>query len=275
MSSHYFLDWILLIWLAGPTVSGLLVRGEVGQNITMPCFYTVRTEHDITSVCWGRDACPPSKCSRPIIWTDGRKVTEGYHAKYVLKGNLLKGDVSLTILNAQETDSGTYCCRVEIPGWFNDKTTNLQVVVERARVSTATPLTHTSPPTSAPGSASEASFTVRTWPPVSLSEAPETASGSYSSISDYPEVTSSLQNSSISTHSQQYSEKSVYLRTGLCVGFLLILGLGLFLGRRYLRNMKKLSKFASSVAFWRPERAGNQSALEVEIHAEENIYTIH
>lgn len=115
----------------GPTVSGLLVRGEVGQNITMPCFYTVRTEHDITSVCWGRDACPPSKCSRPIIWTDGRKVTEGYHAKYVLKGNLLKGDVSLTILNAQETDSGTYCCRVEIPGWFNDKTTNLQVVVER------------------------------------------------------------------------------------------------------------------------------------------------
>ncbi|XP_042737627.1 hepatitis A virus cellular receptor 1 homolog isoform X3 [Lagopus leucura] len=256
MSSHYFLDWILLIWLTGPTVSGLLVKGEVGQNITVPCFYTVRTEHDITSVCWGRDACPPSKCSRPIIWTDGRKVTEGYHIKYVLKGNLLKGDVSLTILNAQETDSGTYCCRVEIPGWFNDKTTNLQVVVERARVSTATPLTHTSPPTSAPGSASEASFTVRTWPPVSLSEAPET-------------------NSSISTHSQQYSEKSVYLRTGLCVGFLLILGLGLFLGRRYLRNMKKLSKSASSVAFWRPERAGNQSALEVEIHAEENIYTIH
>uniref|UniRef100_A0A8C3LDA5 Ig-like domain-containing protein n=1 Tax=Chrysolophus pictus TaxID=9089 RepID=A0A8C3LDA5_CHRPC len=256
MSSHFFLDWILLIWLTGPTVSGLLVKGEVGQNITVPCFYTVETESDITSMCWGRDACPPSKCSHPIIWTDGRKVTERYHAKYVLKGDLLKGIVSLTILNAQETDSGTYCCRVEIPGWFNDKTTNLQVVVERARVSTASPLTHTSPPTSAPGSASEASFTVRMWPPVSVSEAPET-------------------NSSISTHSQHYSEKNVYLRTGLCVGFLLILVLGLFLGRRYLRNMKKLSKFASSVAFWRPERAGNQSALEVEIHAEENIYTIH
>ncbi|XP_031454080.1 hepatitis A virus cellular receptor 2 homolog isoform X3 [Phasianus colchicus] len=256
MSSHFFLDWILLIWLTGPTVSGLLVKGEVGQNITVPCFYTVKTEHDITSMCWGRDACPPSKCSYPIIWTDGRKVTEGYHAKYALKGDLLKGNVSLTILNAQETDSGTYCCRVEIPGWFNDKTTNLQVVVERARVSTASPLTHTSPPTSAPGSASEASFTVRTWPPASETETPET-------------------NSSISTHSQQYSEKNVYLRTGLCVGFLLILVLGLFLGRRYLRNMKKLSKFASSVAFWRQERAGNQSALEVEIHAEENIYTIH
>ncbi|XP_031411570.1 hepatitis A virus cellular receptor 2 isoform X4 [Meleagris gallopavo] len=239
MSSHYFLDWILLIWLTGPTVSGLLVKGEIGQNITVPCFYMVKTEHDITSMCWGRDACPSSKCSRPIIWTDGRKVTEGDHTKYVLKGDLLKGNVSLTILSAQETDSGTYCCRVEIPGWFNDETTNLQVVVERA-----------------PGSASEASFTVRTWPPVSVSEAPET-------------------NSSVSTHSQQYSENSVYLRTGLCVGFLLILLLCLFLGRRYLRNMKKLNKFASSVAFWRTERAGNQSALEVEIHAEENIYTIH
>uniref|UniRef100_A0A8C9FX68 Ig-like domain-containing protein n=1 Tax=Pavo cristatus TaxID=9049 RepID=A0A8C9FX68_PAVCR len=199
----------------GPTVSGLLVKGEVGQNITVPCFYRVRTENDITSMCWGRDACPPSKCSRPIIWTDGWKVTEQYHTKYVLEGDLLKGNVSLTILNAQETDSGTYCCRVEIPGWFNDKTTNLQVVVERA-----------------PGSASEASFTVRTWLPVSLSEAPETASGSYSSTSDYPEVTSSLQNSSVSTHSQQYSENSLYLRTGLCVAFLVILVLGLFLGRR-------------------------------------------
>ncbi|XP_015731359.1 hepatitis A virus cellular receptor 1 homolog isoform X6 [Coturnix japonica] len=258
MSSPFFLDWILLFWLTGLTVSGLQVKGEVGQNITVPCFYRVKTERDITSVCWGRDACPSSKCSHPIIWTDGWKVTERYHPKYVLKGDLLKGNVSLTILNAQETDSGTYCCRVEIPGWFNDETTNLQVVVERA-----------------PGIVSETSFTDRMWPPVSLSEAPETASGSNSSTSDYPEVSSSLQNTSISTYSQQYSEKSVYLRTGLCVAFLVILALGLFLGRRYLRNMKKLSKFASSVAYWRPERAGNQSALEVEIHAEENIYTIH
>ncbi|XP_072204456.1 hepatitis A virus cellular receptor 2 homolog isoform X3 [Excalfactoria chinensis] len=258
MSSPFFLDWILLFWLTGPTVSGLLVKGEVGQNITMPCFYRVKTERDITSMCWGRDACPSSRCSRPIIWTDGWKVTEGDHTKYVLKGDLLKGNVSLTILNARETDSGMYCCRVEIPGLFNDETTNLRVVVERA-----------------PGTASETSFTDRMWPPVSVSEAPETASGSNSSTSDYPEVTSSLKNSSISTHSQQYSEKSVYLRIGLCVAFLVILALGLFLGRRYLRNMKKLSKFASSVAYWRPERAGNQSALEVEIHAEENIYTIH
>ncbi|OXB73923.1 UNVERIFIED_CONTAM: hypothetical protein H355_008218, partial [Colinus virginianus] len=167
--------YLMLVFLStGPTVSGLVVKGEVGQNITVPCFYRVKTKNDITSMCWGRDACPSSKCSHPIIWTDGQRVTEQYHTRYVLKGNLLKGNVSLTILNAQETDSGTYCCRVEIPGLFNDETTNLRVVVERARVSTASPLTHTSPLTSAPWSASEASFTVSTWPSVSVSEAPET-----------------------------------------------------------------------------------------------------
>ncbi|NXL94697.1 HAVR1 protein, partial [Alectura lathami] len=229
MSSHFFLNWILLILLTGPTALGSLVKGEVGQNITVPCFYRVKTEHDITSMCWGHSTCPPSKCSSPIIWTDGRKVTVQNYNRYVLKGDLLKGDVSLTILNARKADSGTYCCRVEIPGWFNDETTNLKVVIEEARVSTARPLTYTSPQTSAPGSASEAFSTVETWPSVSASEAPQTASGSYSSTSDYPEVTSSLQNVSVSAHSLQHSEKGFYLRIGLCVALLVVLLLGLFL----------------------------------------------
>ncbi|NXC39937.1 HAVR1 protein, partial [Penelope pileata] len=228
MPSHFFLNWLLLILLTGPTVSGLQVKGEVGQNITVPCFYTVRTERDITSMCWGRGSCPTSKCSNTVIWTDGWKVTHQHHRRYVLKGDLLKGNVSLTILKAEEADSGTFCCRVEIPGLFNDKTTSFQVVVEKARVSTASPLTFTSPQTSAPGSASETSFTVQTWPSIS-SEDPETASGSYSGASDYSEVTSSLQNASVSIHSLQHSGKGVYLKTGLCVAFLVILVLGLFL----------------------------------------------
>ncbi|NXI74261.1 HAVR1 protein, partial [Anseranas semipalmata] len=213
----------------GPTVSGSLVKGEVGQNITVPCFYSVDMKHGVTSMCWGRNTCPASKCSQPIIWTDGWKVTDQYYSRYMLKGDLLKGDVSLTIVNAEEADSGTYCCRVEIPGWFNDETTNLQVVIEKARISTASPHTYTSPQTSAPGSASEASFTVKTWPSVSASEAPQTASGPCLNTSDYSEVASSLQNVSISVHRQQYSEKEVYIRTGLCVVFLVILVLGLFL----------------------------------------------
>jgi len=116
---------------AGPTVSGSLVKGNVGQNVTVPCFYSVQTTQDITSMCWGRDSCPVSKCYRTIIWTNGWKVTERYDRRYTLAGNLLMGDVSLTIMNAEEADSGIYCCRVEISGWFNDQTSNHKVVIEK------------------------------------------------------------------------------------------------------------------------------------------------
>ncbi|XP_026714219.1 hepatitis A virus cellular receptor 2 isoform X6 [Athene cunicularia] len=224
----------------GPIVSGSLVKGEVGQNITVPCFYPVKGTQDITSMCWGRDSCPASKCYRPIIWTDGWKVTQRYSSRYILKGNLLMGDVSLTIVNAEEADSGIYCCRVEISGWFNDRTSNHKVVIEKAHRST-----------------SESSFTIiRTWPSVSTSEAPWT-------------------NASLTLSGQQYSENGLYIGIGLCAVLLAILILALFLTRQYLYNTKKTSDFANFVAFWRPERAGNHSALEDEIHAEENIYIIH
>ncbi|XP_075367124.1 hepatitis A virus cellular receptor 2 homolog [Mycteria americana] len=244
---------------SSPTVSGSLVKGKVGQNITVPCFYSVKGTQDITSMCWGRDSCPVSKCYRTIIWTDGWKVTEQYNSRYMLKGNLQMGDVSLTIVNAEEADSGIYCCRVEISGWFNDQTSNHKVVIEKA-----------------PGSTSISSFTItRTWPSVSASEAPQTASGPCSSTSDCLDVTSNLQNTSVSFPSQQYSENGLYIGIGLCVVLLAILILALFLTRQYLYNTKKMGDFANFVAYWRPEHAGNHSALEEEIHAEENIYIIH
>lgn len=115
----------------GPTVSESLVKGKVGQDITVPCSYHVSSPRDITSMCWGRGSCPSSKCNGVIIWTDGWKVTGQYNSRYTLKGNLAMGDVSLTIMNAEEADSGTYCCRVEISGWFNDKISNHKVVVEK------------------------------------------------------------------------------------------------------------------------------------------------
>ncbi|NXK90888.1 HAVR1 protein, partial [Formicarius rufipectus] len=153
------------------------VVGEVGQNITVPCLYSVRSTNDITSMCWGRGSCPNSKCSQPIIWTDGWKVTEQHGSRYLLQGNLQEGDVSLTIVNAETADSGTYCCRVEHRGWFNDQKTNLKVVIMKARISTASPHTYTSQQTSAPGSTRESSFTITdTWLWVSASEAPQTVS---------------------------------------------------------------------------------------------------
>ncbi|NXN71280.1 HAVR1 protein, partial [Himantopus himantopus] len=214
----------------GPTVSGSLVKGNVGQDVTVPCFYRVRNTQDITSMCWGRGSCPASKCNRVLIWTDGWKVTERYNSKYVLKGNLPMGDVSLTIVNAEEADSGTYCCRVEISGWFNDEISNHKVVIEKARISTASPHTYTSEQTSAPGSTDESSFTItRTWPSVSATEAPQTAPGPCSNASDCSGVTSNLQNPSVSRPTQQYSENWLYIGIGLSVVLLAILFLALFL----------------------------------------------
>ncbi|XP_071615240.1 hepatitis A virus cellular receptor 2 isoform X2 [Heliangelus exortis] len=276
MSSYFSMNWILLLLCTGPTVLGSHVKGEVGQNITVPCSYSVKVKQDITSMCWGRGSCPVSKCYQTIIWTDGWKVTEQHNSRYMLKGDLLRGDVSLTIVNAQEADSGIYCCRVEIWGWFNDQTSNHEVVIEKARISTASPHTYTSEQTSAPGNTSKSTFTItRTWPLISASEAPHTTSGPCSSTSDCLDVTSNLQNMSVSLSSQQYSENWLYIGSGLCGGLLAILILALFLTRRSLHNKKKMGNPANFIAFWRPEGTGDHSALPDEIHAEENIYIIH
>ncbi|EMP37048.1 Hepatitis A virus cellular receptor 1 like protein, partial [Chelonia mydas] len=116
----------------GLTVSGSPVRGVVGQNVTLPCKYRVNHPSDITTMCWGRGSCPSFQCSQPILWTDGWSVTKRQSSRYQLEGNLTRGDVSLTIVNVAEADGGVYCCRVEIPGWFNDQQKNLEVAIETA-----------------------------------------------------------------------------------------------------------------------------------------------
>ncbi|XP_066185335.1 hepatitis A virus cellular receptor 1 homolog isoform X3 [Sylvia atricapilla] len=215
MLSHICLNWALLLLFTGSTVSELVI-GEVGRDVTVPCHYTVKNKNDITSMCWGRDRCPNSKCSRPIIWTDGRRVTEQHSNRYQLKGDLQKGDVSLTIVDAREEDSGAYCCRVEIPGLFNDQLINHKVVVKKA-----------------PGSTSESSSTVtRTWP--SASEAPQTASSPCSDPSDCLDVAANLQNTSVSLPSHQHPEHGLYIGIGSCAALLLILILALFLTKPLL-----------------------------------------
>ncbi|XP_016157054.1 PREDICTED: hepatitis A virus cellular receptor 1 homolog isoform X2 [Ficedula albicollis] len=259
MLPYTCLNWVLLVLLTGSTVSELAVIGEVGQDVTVPCRYNVQSSNDITSMCWGRDRCPNSKCSQPIIWTDGWRVTEQHSSRYQLKGQLWRGDVSLTIVNAREADSGFYCCRVEIPGLFNDQLINHKVVIKKA-----------------PGSTSESSFAVtRTWPLDSASEAPQTASAPCSVPSDCLDVTANLQNTSVPLPSQQHPEHGLYIGIGSCAALLLILILALFLSKDYFYNTKKMGGSAGFVAFWRPQGVGSHSALEDENHAEENVYIIH
>uniref|UniRef100_A0A3B3HR02 Ig-like domain-containing protein n=1 Tax=Oryzias latipes TaxID=8090 RepID=A0A3B3HR02_ORYLA len=98
------------------------IVAHVGQDVTLRCGYNISTNGEIP-VCWGRDAQYILGCRNELLATDGSRVKEERRAscRYQMLGHLNKGDVSLTIRNVTEEDSGLYACRVEIPGMFNDE----------------------------------------------------------------------------------------------------------------------------------------------------------
>ena len=117
--------------LTAPTASEAVVRGVIGQPVQLPCFYQVARQKDISDMCWGRGPCPNSKCNNKILHTTGNRVTFRKSQRYSLRGYISYGDVSLTIAKVKAEDAGTYCCRVEIPGWFNDIKKNMRLEVVR------------------------------------------------------------------------------------------------------------------------------------------------
>ncbi|XP_042682273.1 T-cell immunoglobulin and mucin domain-containing protein 4-like isoform X2 [Centrocercus urophasianus] len=131
--SHFVLfRWIVMQTFIVHTASETVVRGMMGQPVTLPCSYRVAREKDISDMCWGRGPCPNSKCNNKLLHTTGNRVTFRTSQRYNLQGYVSYGDVSLTIQELKAEDAGTYCCRVEIPGWFNDIKQNIQLVVLRA-----------------------------------------------------------------------------------------------------------------------------------------------
>ncbi|CAH2276325.1 hepatitis A virus cellular receptor 1 homolog [Pelobates cultripes] len=119
------------------------VTGSVGDSVILPCKYSVT--RGTTTMCWGGGSCPPSKCDNEIIWTDGQKVTRSKSERYRLLGDIAQGEVSMTISGVTLSDAGTYCCRVETPGWFNDVKEEITVEIQKAgQVNTSsTPMTAT------------------------------------------------------------------------------------------------------------------------------------
>lgn len=117
--------------LTAHTASEAVVRGVIGQAVQLPCFYQVAQHKDISDMCWGRGPCPNSKCNNKILHTTGNRVTFRKSQQYNLQGYISYGDVSLTIAKVKAEDAGTYCCRIEIPGWFNDIKRNMRLEVVR------------------------------------------------------------------------------------------------------------------------------------------------
>lgn len=118
---------LILLW-TDAVVSQVRVSGVVGQSVMLPCTYS--TAREVTTMCWGRGPCPLYSCSNELIGTDGHHVTFQRSTRYKLNGLISKGNVSLTIRNATQADSGTYCCRVEHSGWFNDLKVNILLEVK-------------------------------------------------------------------------------------------------------------------------------------------------
>lgn len=104
---------------------------------SLSCQYSVK-RFGLSRVCWGR-GCGTFWCSNILVQTDENGVISKVADRYRLSGDILDGQMDLDILNVRRTDSGPYCCRVDIDGIFNDKKVIMNLRVVKAPV--------TSPPT--------------------------------------------------------------------------------------------------------------------------------
>ena len=101
----------------GAAVSALEVME--GGSVSLSCRYSVK-RHGLTRVCWGR-SCGTLWCGDILAQTDGEGVVSKVSDRYRVVGDVLSGQVDLVIPRVKQRDEGSYCCRVDIDGYFNDK----------------------------------------------------------------------------------------------------------------------------------------------------------
>lgn len=102
-----------------------------GSTVLLSCHYSVK-HHGLSHVCWGRD-CGTFWCNNIIVQTDENGVISKVSDRYRLIGDVLSGQMDLGIQRIQTTDSGPYCCRVDIEGYFNDKKVSYTLTVMKGK----------------------------------------------------------------------------------------------------------------------------------------------
>ncbi|EDL33812.1 mCG12681 [Mus musculus] len=140
MMSHQVLISGLLLLLPAAVDAFPEVHGVVGQPVTLPCTYPV--SNGLASMCWGRGECTSDTCGQTLVWTDGNRVNYQTSSRYQINSQLLQGNASLTIEDAYESDSGLYCCRVEMKGWDGVQTLTTSLQVQPVWIATVTSSNH-------------------------------------------------------------------------------------------------------------------------------------
>uniref|UniRef100_A0A8C6G623 T cell immunoglobulin and mucin domain containing 2 n=2 Tax=Mus spicilegus TaxID=10103 RepID=A0A8C6G623_MUSSI len=261
----------LLLFLPAAVHSFSEVHGVVGHSVTLPCMFPVSTRKFY--LCWGRGTCGYNSCGERLIATDGYNIQYQANNRYQLKGKLLQGNVSLTILHLTESDSGHYCCGLQKKGWYGIIEIMSTLLLVRPEISTSPPTRPTA--TGRPTTISTRSTHVPTSTRVSASTSP-TSAHTQTHKPDWNNTVTSSDNSwnnNTEAIPPQKSQKNLAkgLYVGICIAaLLLLLLLGTVVITRYVVMNRKSGSLSFPVSKIRPL----QNTVVMQSKGEDKVYIV-
>ena len=131
---HVSTLWNVSVWVVRAGVAAVVLSGATTSWLRRMSKELSLRSADYLELL-SQPACPAELITHATIWalhfdTNCWFLVLQVADRYRLTGDILDGQIDLDILNVRRTDSGLYCCRVDIDGVFNDKKVimNLRVV---------------------------------------------------------------------------------------------------------------------------------------------------